>query len=326
MKKTVITGLIVAFCLLIIPISFAKKENLPALKTAAAAKVKADLPKQAQNGADDSGVSFRIKTQDKVVTLSAREYTAGVVAAEMPVSFGAEALKAQAVAAYSFALYKKARRQNEEYDLTDSFKTDQSYLDAAALKSKWGDSYEENIKIIEAAADAVSGEYLESGGEPALALYCSLSSGKTNSCEDVFGSKLSYLVPVDSVCDTLSPDYKSVLSFSEDELNEKLSSLKKATGGNLLTEIKTADSGVVTEIKFAGVSVSGVKLAGLLGLPSPNFTAEYSSGKYTLVCFGRGHGVGLSQYGANYMANTGSTYREILAHYYPGTELHNTNN
>ncbi|MBO4734090.1 MAG: SpoIID/LytB domain-containing protein, partial [Clostridia bacterium] len=274
MKKTVITGLIVAFCLLIIPISFAKKGNLPALKTAAAAKVKADLPKQTQNGADDSSVSFRIKTKDKVVTLSAREYIVGVVAAEMPVSFGAEALKAQAVAAYSFALYKKASRQNEEYDLTDSFKTDQSYLDAAALKSKWGDSYEENIKIIGAAADAVAGEYLESGGEPALTLYCSLSSGKTNSCEDVFGSKLSYLVPVDSFCDTLSPDYKSVLSFSEDELNEKLSSLKQATGGNLLTEIKTADSGVVTEIKFAGVSVSGVKLAGLLGLPSPNFTAE----------------------------------------------------
>ena len=325
MKKIAVTGFIVAVCMLLIPLSApkSKKESVKrsvAVQTSAKNEEVLAQKEEKPLGQKSEEVTFRIKTKDKVINLSAYDYIIGVVAAEMPASFEAEALKAQSVAAYSFALYKKERASGD-FDLTDSYKTDQSYCGEAALKEKWGDSYEKSIDKIKSAVSAVEGEYLSFDGEAALALYHSLSSGKTNSCFDVFGSEIPYLVSVNSKSDALSPDGRTVAVFKKDELNKKLSEIAKAEGGNLITDIKSTDNGFVKEIKFAEKSVSGVTFAGLLGLCSPNFTVKYSEGKYTFTCTGRGHGVGMSQYGANQMALSGSSYREILAHYYPGTTL-----
>ena len=315
MKKFIVAGFIVAVCLLVIPLLSAKNKKSSAVRVAATVKeVKENLP-------EVKGDSFRIKVGDKVETLSAQEYLIGVVSAEMPASFEDEALKAQTVAAYSFALYRKQRNKDKDFDLTDSYKTDQSYLTPDALKEKWGEAYGEKTKKIKAAVLAVEGEYLSYEGEPALALYHAVSSGVTNACKDVFGSDLPYLVPADSQSDTLSPDYSATFVFSDSELNEKLASLKKQTGTNLLTSLTADKNGLVREALFAGETVSGSKISGLLGLPSPNFVFEYKDGPYTFTSKGRGHGVGLSQYGANQMALTGSNYREILAHYYKGAKL-----
>ena len=322
MKKIVITGFIVTLCMLLIPLSAGKGKKTN--ETRAVAAVKTDVKEETvseETGEETGGtVTFRIKTKDKIITLSAYNYIIGVVAAEMPPSYGAEALKAQSVAAYSFALYKKERASGA-FDLTDSYKTDQSYLSEAALKEKWGDAYQKSIENVKAAVSAVEGEYLSFEGKPALTLYHALSPGKTNSCLDVFGSDISYLKGVNSKSDALSPDSKTVFKFSEEELDKKLSSLGKAKGKDAFSDLSAAGNGFVKEIKFGGKSVSGVTLAGLLGLCSPNFTVEYSSGEYVFTCAGRGHGVGMSQYGANQMALSGSGYREILAHFYPGTTL-----
>lgn len=318
MKKIIITGFILAASMLLIPFFFNKKEQTAA--PAGSVPVQASAQVRDVAAGEDTPESFRIKTGDGIITLTAEDYITGVVAAEMPVSYGKEALKAQAVAAYSFALYKKEHRSGE-YDLTDSYKTDQSYLSDAALKEKLGDSFKEVAIPVRAAVREVAGEYLSFNGKPALALYHSVSPGKTNPCADVFGSKLSYLVSVNSKSDMLSPDYKSTVTLSESELKEKLPLTGGSAAGGSFSGIKKGKSGVVKQIKVAGESVSGVKLAGLLGLPSPNFTVKYSSGEYTFSCTGHGHGVGLSQYGAGRMAADGATYREILAHYYPGTEM-----
>ena len=323
MKKAVITSFIVALCLLIIPLISVKKEIPGENSNTVAVSARAEK-------ADKSGVSptyaetvFRIKTDSEIKNITATEYITGVVAAEMPSTYHTEALKAQCVAAYTFALYRQSARAGEEYDLTDSFKTDQSFLDEAKIKEKWGEAYDEKIKTVREAVNATAGEYLSSGGAPALTLYHALSPGITNSCADVFGGDLPYLVPVESEGDKLSPDYKSVFSFSAGELTEKLSSLGKHTSNdeNLLSEINTAKSGYVISLKYGGEKVSGSKIAGLLALPSGTFTVDFSGGAYTFTCLGRGHGVGLSQYGANRMAESGSSYKEILFHYYPGTKL-----
>lgn len=321
MKKIIVTGFIVAFLMLVIPMSLAKKPTETAKPTAARVSVKAETKDENAVSESAYGETFRIKTEDKIIELTAEEYITGVVAAEMPASFEAEALKAQSVAAYSFALYRKDKRKGEEYDLTDSFKTDQSYLSNGSLKEKWGEAYDENIKKIKEAVRSVSGQYLSYDGAVALALYHSVSAGRTNACADIFGSEVPYLVSVDSKTDILSPDYKSVFSFSYDELNGKLKSIANASGADRLSDSKTDENGLVKEIKFSGVAVSGIKLSGLLGLSSPNFSVEYSDGAYTFYCLGHGHGVGMSQYGANQLALTGSTYKEILKHYYPGTEI-----
>lgn len=320
MKKTVLTGFIMGLCLLIIPLVNIKGEAED--KKAGVVQTLAKAEKAEVLSPQPEDRLFRIKTANGIIVLSEEDYIIGVVSAEMPVSFGIEALKAQSVAAYTFALYKKAQNKDGEYDLSDSYKTDQSYLSPDALKEKWGEEYENNTAIIKQAVNDTAGEYLSFGGEVALTLYHALSGGFTNSCADVFGGELPYLVSVDSQSDKLSPDYQSVFSFSADELTGRLAAIKNASDKeNQFSGVKTAKSGLVKEIKYAGEKVTGAKICELLSLPSPTFSVEYNDGAYTFTCLGRGHGVGMSQYGAGQMALTGSTYREILAHYYPGTEL-----
>ena len=313
MKKILITGLIVALSLLIIPLgrlSGEKKTVQTIAKTVPADKD------------EENDITFKIKTEDGIKELSAREYICGVLSAEMPANFNAEALKAQSVAAFTFALYKREEKRHEDYDLTDSFKTDQSYISEEKQKERWGDSYEENSKKISEAVDATLGTYLSFDGKTALTLYHSLSSGITNACSDVFGGDIPYLISVDSEGDKLCPDYKSVFSFSRDEIKSKLSSINpEPVGDNFFKDIKTAKSGLVKTLDYGGKSTTGGKLSGFLGLPSAAFTVEYNDGAYTFTCLGRGHGVGMSQYGAEFLANGGADYKEILAHYYPGTKL-----
>ena len=319
MKKVLITGFIVAISLLIIPLgslSVEEKTVQTLAKNAVAQKTVSEDTKEKND------ITFRIKTENEIKELSAREYICGVLAAEMPASFNIEALKAQSVAAFTFALYKKEEKSYDEYDLTDNFKTDQSYISEEKQKEKWGDGFEEKSKKISEAVESTLGTYLSYNGKPALALYCSLSSGKTNSCADVFGGEIPYLVSVDSEGDKLCPDYKSVFSFSIDELKAKLSSINAGPeGDNFFKNIKTANSGLVKALDYGGKSTTGGKISGLLGLPSSAFTVELSDGAYTFTCFGRGHGVGMSQYGAEFMAKSGADYKEILLHYYPGTEI-----
>ena len=319
MKKIALTGFILALSMIIIPFS-AKEGEKKAVYTGAAANEtgSGSVGAPAEKGA---GETFRIKTADKVITLSAAEYITGVVAAEMPVSYGEEALKAQSVAAYSFALYRKSHAKNRDYDLTDSYKTDQSYLSDTALRQKWGGAYEENIKKVKEAVEKVAGEYLSFSGSPALTLYHAVSSGKTNPCREIFGSDIKYLVSVNSKSDMLSPGFKTEISFSQKELAEKLKGYKPEKGKISLKITKTGESGCVTKVKCGEKTISGVKLAGLIGLPSPSFSIERSADTYIFICIGKGHGVGMSQYGAGQMAASGSGYREILAHYYPGTVL-----
>lgn len=320
MKSTVITSIIVALCLLIIP--FTGLRSGQTVKEAAAG-IRFPYSDEAGGFTEDSReVSFRVKTDDGIIELAAEDYLFGVVSAEMSALSPKEALKAQCVAAYSFALYRKASRKEAEYDLTDSYKTDQSYLPVEKLKERWGENYDVYAGNIKAAISEVHGEYLSYGGEPALALYHSLSGGTTNSCKEVFGGDKPYLISVESECDRLSPDYKSVFSLSADELKTKLSSVCNVPAAeNAFSEIKTSQTGLVLSLDCGGNTVSGSKIAALLGLPSASFSAEYADGSYTFTCTGRGHGVGMSQYGAEYLAKGGASYKEILNHYYPGTTL-----
>lgn len=320
MKKIVLSGFAIVLCMLIIPLCNIKSQENDKTPEAVQTSVTVKQEKKKENKTEAE--VFRVKTADGIKEIPHEDYVVGVVAAEMPSSYNIEALKAQSVAAYTFALYKSEKNAGQDYDLTDSYETDQSYLSEDKLREKWGEEYETKIEIIKRAVSETKGEYLSFDGSPALTLYHAVSSGVTNACADVFGGDIPYLKPVQSEWDKLSPDYKSVFSFSEDELTAKLAEIKKATvSGNLFSEAQEAISGAVKKIKYSGEVVSGSKVCSLLGLPSPNFTVEYSGGAYSFTCLGKGHGVGMSQYGAGQMALTGSDYRQILAHYYPGTEL-----
>lgn len=254
----------------------------------------------------------------RVVETDMKQYIIGAVAAEMPASYSAEALKAQAVACYSYAKWLRENADNpktdENYDISDNSSVHQGYLTDEQMKEKWGDKYESYKEKIDSAVSAVLGECLMYEGEPIMAAFHAISPGRTLSSQAVWGEALPYLQSVNAPGDTLSPDYDSVAEFTSQELI-KLCSLKD-TAGNLIKNITADDNGYVTKITVGEKSYSGNEFYSLLKLKSPVFTAEYKEDKYVFSVIGYGHGVGMSQYSADYMARQGYAYDEILKHFY----------
>ena len=260
----------------------------------------------------------------KVETVARDEYLFGVAAAEMGSGFPEEALKAQIVAAYSFALYRAAERAGEAYDLTDDPAGDQAYLSRDEAKRKWGDAYESRAAALDAAVAAVRGYRLVDGdGAPILAAYHAVSAGRTESAQIAWGTDKSYLQPVESVGDLLSPDYLSTVTVTYAELAEKLKADVTLTGegDKWLGKTTCSPSGTVTGVVFGDATLTGARLRELLGLRSAAFQVMREEGGYTFQVKGHGHGVGMSQYGAGYMARCGSTFVEILSHYYTGCRM-----
>ncbi|HIQ58996.1 MAG TPA: stage II sporulation protein D [Candidatus Merdivicinus intestinavium] len=268
----------------------------------------------------------------EVMSLSPFAYICGVTAAEIPMSFHPEAVKAQAVAAHSYALRQMGLQlQNPDPDLKGAFlSTDpahfQSYLSEEERRELWGEAFEENEAALESAVEEVLGCILVYEGEPAAAAFHSISSGRTESARDVWGQEIPYLSGADSPEDAENPAGQADTSFSAQEAAAILSahleslSLPEDPAKWIQPEERTA-GGMVTAAKVGDSTVSGEDIRSWFGLPSANFTVECSGETLTFRTRGRGHGVGMSQYGADAMAEAGSGWEEILARYYPGTEI-----
>ena len=259
----------------------------------------------------------------EITKMTAQDYIFGVVAAEMPALYETEALKAQAVAAYTYACYRRVENSAKNYDITTDHTADQSFITAEAAAEKWGDKAEEYTKKIRDATAAVEGYMLTYGGKPVLSVYHAISSGKTESAGNVWGSEYPYLQPVSSPGDKLSPDYLSTVQLSADELRPKLDGIGDLSGdpAGWFGEGSPSDSGTVLKIPVGGETVTGARVRAALNLRSSNFKAAYADGVFTFTVLGYGHGVGMSQYGANYMAKQGSDFKEILSCYYTGTKV-----
>lgn len=316
MKGIYTTAIAVMFlCMVMFPL-LAMEETVASLPEGAG---------QSNETSDNTGsVRLYITEKQTVERVPMKEYITGVVLAEMPAEYNEEALKAQAVAAYTFALRKKEARQNEDYDLTDSHKTDQAYLSVDAAKERFGENYNKYLQKVSAAIASVYGQMIVYEGEPIFAAYHSVSAGKTESAENIWGKAYPYLVPVESVGDTLSPNYLSVAEFGADEFKsamEKASVSCEGEADKWLGEKVCSDSGTVLTMKICGTQVKGTDIRTALGLKSSVFEVEYSDGKFKFTVMGYGHCVGMSQYGAQFMASQGSKYDEILKWYYPGCSI-----
>ncbi len=285
---------------------------------------------QAENEYDGEYISVMSSSTGKTEKIKLREYIIGSVAAEMPANYHTEALKAQAIASYTYA--KKVSEQNEKYkesylgeaDITDSPDTHQGYIDEKRRKEKWGDNFEEHEKKIEDAVDEVFGYFMTYNGDTALAVYHSNSAGKTQSAKTLWGTDIPYLISVESPGDKLSPDYKTTHAFTKNEfrkLAKKCDINLDGDAAEWVGELTKADSGYVISVRLGSTEVSASKFREEFGLRSCCFDIEYSDGDFTVTCYGYGHGAGMSQYGADYMARQGSTWREILKHYYVGIEF-----
>ncbi len=263
------------------------------------------------------------KESGKVTKMDADEYLFGVIAAEMPASYCEEALKAQAVASYTYMLFRANERAGENYDIIADSSKDQAFVTREKAREKWGDDADKYCDKIDGVIDSVRGYVMvDEKDMPILAAYHSISSGRTESAKTVWGSDYSYLQPVDSLGDLTAEKYLSEESFTTDEIVEKLSLPDSDTSpSKWISGIKTSDSGTVTAISFCDKQFTGAEIRSLLGLRSSVFTVNYSDGKFNFRVQGHGHGVGMSEFGANYLARQNYTYVEILSWYYTGCKM-----
>lgn len=278
---------------------------------------------------DQDSESFLLADQSAgaVVSVPRREYLIGAVAAEMPISWPDEALKAQAIAAHSYALYCRdhAAEPASGWLSVDPVRR-QGYLTDAVLRSYWGTAYEENYARLSALVDSVLTDVLYYGSAPAGASYFAISNGMTEASENVWGTALPYLVPVDSSTDTVADNYEYTLNLSAAQLQQLLAE-RLGIAADLSQQAQwfgtpvLTPSGYVDSLPVCGQTVQGTALRKALGLRSACFTVVCQSGTFSFTTRGYGHGVGMSQWGAKALAEQGADYRTILAHYYPGTEL-----
>lgn len=250
--------------------------------------------------------------------LNLERYLRGVVAAEMPASFPLEALKAQAVAARTYALKKKVNKQR----LTTASKFDQAWLSQKELAKRWQNDFFANWAKVAAAVEETQGLVLTYDNQLITAAYHSTSGGQTAPAVEVWGTNVPYLKSVNSYCETDSPYYKEEQFFSWSQLGEILDTSKGAE----VEIIERSLSQRVLKIEINGEVFGGRELRKKLALNSTKFNCIRSEKGVKFIVDGFGHGVGMSQYGAQGLAHDGYNYREILKHYYPGVELVEKNN
>lgn len=253
-----------------------------------------------------------------VESIPIEEYIVGVVAGEMPINFENEALKAQAVASRSYVMYRILKNANKDYDVVDSV-NDQVYIDTDHLKEKWGTNYLNNINKVKKAVLDTAGEYLEYDGNIVEALFFSTSVGSTENSEDIFSSQVPYLRSVSSTWDEMSPVYSDSKEFDKDEFYQLLGLNYQQRLDIVIT--KYTSTGRVLEILINNKKYSGREVCSKLKLRSTFFEIVEYDNKIIVNTKGYGHGVGLSQYGAQGMALEGYNYEEILKHYYLGVEI-----
>ena len=278
---------------------------------------------------DQDSETFLIADQSdrSVVSVSRRDYLIGAVAAEMPITWPDEALKAQAIAAHSYALYCRDHCADPASSwLSADPARRQGYLTDAVLRSYWGTAYEANYARLSALVDSVLTQVLYYENAPAGTSYFAISNGQTEASENVWGTAVPYLVPVDSSTDLSADNYTYSVSFSPAQMQQLLASglglaPDLSAPENWFGDITLTASGYVACLPVCGQTISGPALRKALSLRSACFTVQYQDGAFQITTRGYGHGVGMSQWGAKALAEQGQTAAEILAHYFPGTEL-----
>ena len=264
----------------------------------------------------------------KVVTVDEKEFCCGALGYEMAPLYEIEALKAQCTACYTHFCMLREKQQNDPdpelkgADLSADLSKNQIWLSDDAMKKKWGNLYERSRERINKAVDECFGKVLcDDKGGLIDAAYFALSSGNTENSKDIFGFDSPYLRSVPSPFDLKAPDQISKKTVSRDDLLAALKALNKEmklpekADGRTGTPERT-NAGSVLKIRIGSCEFTGAEIREAFGLRSSNFDVTDNGDSFELTVRGYGHGVGMSQYGANSLAQQGSDYKEILRHYY----------
>ncbi len=255
------------------------------------------------------------RSNGEIVQLPLDDYLIGVVAAEMPASFNKCALEAQAIVSRTYTL--KLIKENKI--LTDNNST-QNYKDNEELKMYWGLEFDNNYNKIKEAVYNTKDIVITYDNELIDATFFSTSNGSTEDAINVWGYEIPYLKSVDSSFDINTSQYYFEQTFSYDEISELLN-VGISNDTNII--LYKNDSGRVSVVYLDGIAFSGVNFRNILGLRSTDFDIIKDDNSIKIITRGYGHGVGMSQYGANYLANRGYNHEQIIKYYYKDVELSN---
>lgn len=322
MRKNNGTGLIAVCALFTTILILPTMIVVPFTNSSDTGKVE-EMPKTEQAAAgEDSPFSVHVlrSTTEKVEEVPLETYVAHVVASEMPVNFEMEALKAQALAARTYITRHmvQGEKVSSEADVTDTV-THQVYKDDNELRSLWKDAYAENIDKIKQAVQATEGEIITYDHEPITAAFFSTSNGYTENAGDYWENDIPYLKSVESPWDQESPKFEDQKIITVAELEQTLG---VSIGGSIQqTKMTKTEGNRVNEVHFGEQTFSGREIREKFDLPSSDFSIQQKNDHVIFTTKGYGHGVGMSQYGANGMAKSGKGYKEIIHHYYQNTEI-----
>lgn len=271
---------------------------------------------------DSSSLSVAVMrvNSEKIEDVPLETYVARVIASEMPAEFEVEALKAQALAARTY-IVNHLLHQNEDNDsdITDST-SHQVYKNEQELREQWGSEFNEKMEKLKMAVETTKGEILTYNEKPITAAYFSTSNGFTENSEDYWENEFPYLRSVESPWDKDSPSFLDQKVFTIEEAGNKLD-ITLTNNSPIPIELTRTDSKRVKQIKISDHIFSGREVREKLELKSSDFTIEQNNNHLIFTTKGYGHGIGMSQYGANGMAREGNTYKDILNHYYKDIEI-----
>lgn len=270
------------------------------------------------------------KKDKKIEEIPLDEYLLGVVSAEMPANFEQEALNAQALVARTYTIYsiKRNKNKHEGADICDSSTCCQAWISKEDRLARWNEDVREEYwnKIVKA-VNTTKGKVITYNGDVIDAFFHSNSGGITEIPVNVWGgTNFPYLQSVQTSGEEGYSQYSSEVTLTQEELINKI----RAKHSDFNIDISQQDSvkileyteaGRVKNIQIGNLKLSGVEVRSLLGLKSTNFKIEINNGKVTFIVTGYGHGVGMSQTGADSMAKQGNNYEEIIKHFYTGVEI-----
>ncbi|SHH60198.1 stage II sporulation protein D [Virgibacillus chiguensis] len=278
---------------------------------------------------DSDSSSFSVSVMrsnvNKVEGVPLEEYVAGVVASEMPAEFEKEALKAQSLAARTYIVNQKLHGEGakQESDVTDTVQH-QVYKDEGQLQNLWGSDFDWKMKKVKEAVAETKGEIVTYKDAPITPAFFSTSNGYTENSEDYWENELPYLRSVESHWDEESPKYLDQKTFSIQQL-EKALEVDLPNQFPLAVETTRTDSNRVEQLQLGKQTFSGREIREKLELRSSDFTIEQKNNHFIFTTKGFGHGVGMSQYGANGMAKEGKNYQDIVRYYYQDVKISTIN-
>ena len=329
MKKSVLLFIVFILLIFMIPAVFSRSFLYSDKEKAENEGENKEENFEAYDYKEHSTIKLLHKEDGSIEEMGLDNYLLGVVSAEMPANFEQEALNAQSVVARTYTLYTiKNSKKHEEADICDDSNCCQAWISKENRLARWDESLrEENWNKIETAVNTTKGKIITYNGEVIDAFFHSNSGGLTETPDGVWGgTNYPYLQVVETAGEEGYSQYSSRVVLSKEEFKNKI--LEKHqdldidfSKENQIEITEYTDSNRVKTIRVGNINLAGTEMRSLLGLKSTNFTFEINEENIIFKVIGYGHGVGMSQTGADSMAKQGSNYEEIIKHFYTGVEI-----